>query len=81
MAWNDVPAKLAVYGAVQYGGPEAVERLLAAYVPYPYPLVVENVPVIRRDDFEADLDYRFGACKNLSQSVAWNPKTMNPDRG
>lgn len=81
MAWDNVPQKLAVYGTVQYGGPDAVTRLLAAYVPYPYPLVLENVPVARRDDFERDLDYRYGACSNLSKSVAWNPKTMNPDIG
>jgi len=79
MAWDDVPSKMAVYRTIQYGGDVAADRLLAAYVPYPYELILTNVPVARRADFEADLNYRFAACKNLSTSVAWNPKTMNPD--
>jgi len=69
MAWTDVPAKLAQYAQETYAPPQADETLLAEY----YVERVEDVPENRREDFEADLDYRLGACINIKNSKAVKP--------
>ena len=73
MAWDDVPAKLAQYAQEQYAPPMAVPKLFAEFG-----VTVNDaaaVPVERRADFEAALDYRLGACINLRNSRAWRNTT------
>lgn len=72
MAWADVPAKLAEYETIDYGGEENARRLLAAYSAS----ILADVPELLRPDFEADLDYRLGACKNLIASRAIDPNKL-----
>jgi len=76
MAWDNVPTKLAIYRTMQYGGTDAEFRLIAAFVPAPWPIAVENVPVAQRTEFELELDKRMGACKNLSNSRAIPPAAL-----
>ena len=71
MAWEDVPAKLALYDAEPYadnsGGTSASFKLLASY----HVETPEQILPGRRAAFEADLDYRLGACINLKNSRGW----------
>ena len=66
MAWSDVPAKLTEYALETYASTGADTTLLNEYGV----TNVADVPENRRADFEADLDYRLGACKNLAASTA-----------
>lgn len=69
MAWQDVPAKLAQYAQEEYAPPNADTTLLNEYGVTD----VNDVPTYRQGDFEADLDYRLGACQNLANSKAQRP--------
>lgn len=69
MAWIDVPGKLANYDAELYAPDNAGARLLLNYGAMSLADVAEH----RRDEFEADLDYRLGACVNLRNSKAVRP--------
>lgn len=69
MAWQDVPAKLTQYAALTYAPDNADVTLLSEYGVTD----VSDVPAHRREDFEADLDYRLGACQNLEISRAVRP--------
>ncbi len=71
MAWADVPAKLAQYVLEEYAPPNADTTLLSEYGVTD----VNDVPVTRQADFEADLDYRLGACQNLAASRAQRTNT------
>lgn len=66
MAWDEVPTKLAAYALETYAPPNADTALLREYGV----VNVADVPEGRREDFEADLDYRLGACINLRNSKA-----------
>lgn len=70
MAWTDVPAKLQQYALETYAPPNADVTLLKEYGVDN----VQDVPEHRREEFEAALDYRLGACVNLNKSTAkrWN---------
>lgn len=72
MAWEDVPEKFEKYENIDYGGEENARRLLAAYSAS----ALADVPELLRPDFEADLDYRLGACKNLVASRAVDPNKL-----
>ena len=65
MAWEDVPTKLQQYALKTYAPPGADTTLLNEYGVQN----VADVPEDRRADFEADLDYRLGACVNLKNST------------
>lgn len=65
MAWDEVPAKLQQYALEQYAPTGADTTLLNEYGVQN----VADVPEDRRADFEADLDYRLGACINLKNST------------
>lgn len=64
MAWTDVQAKLAEYVLETYAPDNADTTLLAYYGA----TTLDEVPEHRREEFETDLDYRLGACKNLAAS-------------
>lgn len=64
MAWEDVPNKLVAYALETYAPPNADGVLLREFGV----TNVANVPVERRKEFEAALDYRLGACQNLKTS-------------
>lgn len=64
MAWSDVPTKLAEYAAEEYAPPTADATLLNEYGAETLP----DVPEHRREDFEADVDCRLGACRNIKVS-------------
>jgi len=64
MAWADVPAKLVEYDEQRYAKLGASATLLREYGA----TTPDQVPEYRREDFERDLDYRLGACKNLAKS-------------
>lgn len=66
MAWSDVPDKLAEYALETYAPENADTTLLREYGV----ATVDDVPEHRREEFEAHLDYRLGACKNLDASTA-----------
>ena len=66
MAWDEVPAKLQQYALEPYAPVGADTTLLNEYGVQN----VADVPEDRRADFEADLDYRLGACINLKNSTA-----------
>lgn len=76
MAWADVPTKLTQYDNEQYAdnsnGTTASFKLLASF----HAATLEQVPVLSRDEFEAQLDYRLGACINLRKSRAWPIETL-----
>lgn len=75
MAWEDVPAKLAKYRAMEYGGDKEADRLIKSF----FILSDEDIdmiPVEHRADFEAQLDYRIGACENLASSVGWSKEKL-----
>lgn len=74
MAWEDVPAKMARYIDIEYGGLDNAARLLANFKAD----TVDEVPVQLRVEFEEQLDYRLGACENLVRSRAINPKRIVP---
>lgn len=74
MAWEDVPAKMARYIDIEYGGLDNAARLLAKFKAD----TVDEVPVQLRVEFEEQLDYRLGACENLVRSRAINPKRIVP---
>lgn len=78
MAWEDVPARLAYYDTLDYaddsGGETPSVKLVRNYGGLKNGVVsLDNVPVELRDDLEADLEYRIGACENLAKARAWKP--------
>lgn len=81
MAWEDVPAKLAEYRTIEYGGDENADRLLAAFYgwqPQSNPRVygIEYVPEKLHAEFEDALDYRLNACRELVRSRAWDKEKI-----
>lgn len=66
MAWADVPNKLTQYALETYAPLQADVELLNEYGAQ----TLDEVREERRADFEADLDYRLGACINLRNSTA-----------
>lgn len=75
--WADVPAKLADYDAQPYAdnsnGTSASYKLLRSFDAN----TAEEVPENRRIEFEEQLDYRLGACKNLAKSKGWRKDKLN----
>jgi len=69
MAWEDVPQKMIDYGNEPYAKPDGPQTLLQEYGA----ATINDVWPEHREDFEADLDYRLGACINLRNSKAWKP--------
>ena len=66
MAWADVPTKLTNYELEAYAPDDARQTLLNEFGA----ATLDDVPEHRRDEFEAALDYRLGACVNLRNSKA-----------
>lgn len=66
MSWADVPTKLVQYALETYAPLQADVELLNEYGAQ----TLDEVREERRADFEADLDYRLGACINLRNSTA-----------
>lgn len=66
MAWADVANKLIQYALETYAPLQADVELLNEYGAQ----TLDEVREERRADFEADLDYRLGACINLRNSTA-----------
>lgn len=77
MSWDEVPAKLAQYAQETYSPPYAVAALFNEFGVYS--TVLAEVPVGKRVDFEAALDYRLGACINLRKSRAISPRDFKKD--
>jgi hypothetical protein len=75
MSWNDVPAKLAQYRTIEYGGDAVADQFRNNYGILS-DADLDMLPVYKRVEFEAELDYRIGACENLSGSKAWRPETL-----
>lgn len=83
MAWADVPAKLAGYRTMEYGGDRQADALLAAYGGIrrnadgsaDYSLVY--VPDSEKTPLEQELDYRIGACENLAKGRGWSRNQLN----
>ena len=74
MSWLEVPAKLVAYANEPYAPDDAITQLFRAYgVPRNSPA---DVPENMREEFEARLDYRLGACINLRTSRAIDPKRL-----
>lgn len=76
MAWEDVPAKVETLMNIEYGGEAQVNATIAAYdgvqnIGGVMNYEVNAVPLNKRAEFEAALDYRIGACQNLIKSKAW----------
>lgn len=71
MAWEDVPAKLIAYDNEPYAdnsnGTTASFKLLASF----RAVTADDVAVEDREEFEKQLNYRYGACVNLRKSKAW----------
>lgn len=78
MAWADVPAKFEQYMTIDYGGAANATNLVRRYVPFDTgkAATLDNIPVDKREDFESDLDYQLGACKNLVTSRSWHPQPV-----
>lgn len=76
MAWADVPAKLAKYRTIQYGGDVEADKLLNAFGVFGGDEDLVMVPSYRRAEFEEKLDYRLGACEQLVTSKAWSPEML-----
>lgn len=82
MAWQDVPAKMTEYRAIEYGGDANADKLLAAYFGWRNlpgggrEYSEEYVPERLRPDFEVALDYRLGACRNLVKSRGWSGEKL-----
>ena len=72
MAWEDVPAKLEEYGAMAYAPENAVAALLSAFGAAD----TKDVASQLREEFEAHLAYRMGACENLENSKAIHPRDL-----
>ena len=72
--FHDVPAKLAAWQAEEYYETDGAQRLVEAYGGKG--VVVETVPEAKRDEFEAELDYYYGACVNLRNSRAIPPNKL-----
>lgn len=82
MAWVDVPAKLAGYRTMEYGGDRQADALLAAYGGIRrngneavYSL--DFVPPSEQKPLEDELDYRIGACENLAKGRGWSREQLN----
>lgn len=74
MAWDDVPAKLARYASIEYGGEENARRLVVSFNVG----TILELPEEMHEEFEQALDYRLGACENLVRSKAIDPRKMLP---
>lgn len=74
MSWATVPAKFAEYQENEYGGVENARRLLVRFTPTN---VLANVPVSLQEEFERQLDYQLGACRELVKSRAIDPKKLS----
>lgn len=82
MAWVDVPAKLAGYRTMEYGGDTQANSLLAAYggmrrVEDDVTYSLDFVPDSEKAPLEAELDYRIGACENLAKGRGWSRNQLN----
>ena len=75
MAWENVPAKLAQYREMEYGGDDVADRLLADFGVFADE-DLDMIPAYRRQEFEDQLDYRMGACANLTDSGGWTPEKL-----
>lgn len=82
MAWEDVPAKMAEYRAIEYGGDANADSLLAAFYGWRTNADLsrtyseEYVPEKLRAEFGDALDHRLEACRNLTKSRAWTPDEL-----
>lgn len=81
MAWEDIVTKLALYRTLEYGGNEQADKVIVnhygvTFDPIDDAMSAATVPLNQRDDMEADLDYRIGACENLEESRAWSPDML-----
>lgn len=87
MAWEDVPAKLIAYDAETYAdntkGTTASVKLIGKYTGGHFGLDMTStlllIPAARREEFEEELDYRYGAVVNLRESRAIKPELLNGD--
>lgn len=76
MQWSDVPTLLDQYDSMEYadnsGGSLASQKLVRSFTGGSDDIA--DVPEKRRIEFMEQLEYRMGACANLSTSVAWKPR-------
>lgn len=89
MAWEDVPEKLVAYDAETYAdntkGTTASVKLIGKYTSGHFGLDIDMtstlllIPAARREEFEEELDYRYGAVVNLRESRAIKPELLNGD--
>lgn len=83
VTWDNAQDTLDAWQAEAYYAPGAAERLIDAYGGKGSTLQVSTVPATRngntsnRDDFCESLRYAYGACINLRQSKAVDPKLFD----
>lgn len=75
MSWPQVPAKLAQYRSIEYGGNDIADRFIKDFGIL-HDSDLDMVPLYKRAEFEAELDYRIGACLNLATSTGWRPDKL-----
>lgn len=82
MAWADVPAKLAGYRTMEYGGDRQADAVLAAHagmrrVGDDVTYSLDFVPDSEKAPLEDELDYRISACENLAKGRGWSKAALN----
>lgn len=75
MSWDQVPSKLAKYRTLEYSDDATVDQFRNNYGILS-DADLDMLPVYKRIEFEAELDYRIGACENLAASKAWTPDML-----